>query len=285
MPDQDFIIKTASPAGVDLMVEWAAREGWNPGLSDAVCYSCVDPQGFLLGFLGDEPVASISVMKYGDAFGFLGYYIVKPEYRGRGYGLQIWNAGMQYLAGRKVGLDGVVAQQENYKKSGFKYAYPNIRYGYESTGGGESASREGIVKLSSLSRESIDAYNRPFFPVDRSGFFKAWMYQPGSTALGILREGKLVALGVIRKCHSGYKIGPLHADDGELAATLFEALASSVAAPATVYLDVPEINRGAMALVEKFQMTREFETARMYTGAPPEMPMERVFGGTSFEIG
>ena len=30
---------------------------------------------------------------------------------------------------RTVGLDGVVAQQENYKKSGFVLAYPNIRYG------------------------------------------------------------------------------------------------------------------------------------------------------------
>src|SRR5687768_3775329 len=120
MPDKDFIVKTATPAGIELMVEWAAREGWNPGPSDAACYSSVDPQGFLMGFLGEEPVASISVVKYGDAFGFLGYYIVKPEYRGRGYGLQIWNAGMQYLSGRNVGLDGVVAQQENYKKSGFK---------------------------------------------------------------------------------------------------------------------------------------------------------------------
>ena len=83
----------------------------------------------------------------------------------------------------------------------------------------------------------------------------------------------------------GASTGPLHADDPELAAILFEVLASSVAAPATVYLDVPEINAGAMLLVEGFHMTREFETARMYTGSQPEIPMDRVFGGTSFEIG
>lgn len=285
MSDKAFIIKTATRADVDLMVEWAAEEGWNPGPSDAACYSSVDPEGFLIGFLGEEPVASISVVKYGDVFGFLGFYIVKPEYRGRGYGLQIWNAGMQYLSGRNVGLDGVVAQQENYKKSGFKFAYPNIRYGYEGAGGGEPKHKEGIVKLTSLSDDVIDAYQDAFFPVSRSHFFKTWIHQPESSALGILREGKLVALGVIRKCRSGYKIGPLHADDQELAAILFEALASSVASPATVYLDVPEINPDAMALVKKFHMNREFETARMYTGGQPEMPLERVYGGTSFEIG
>lgn len=284
MSDKDFIVKTATRSDLDLMVEWAAQEGWNPGPSDAACYSSVDPQGFLMGFLGEDPVASISVVKYGDAFGFLGYYIVKPEYRGRGYGLQIWNAGMQYLSGRNVGLDGVVAQQENYKKSGFNYAYPNIRYGYESAGGG-SNQNEGVINLTSLSDEIIDAYMDPFFPVSRSRFFKKWINQPESSALGIFREGRLVALGVVRKCHSGYKIGPLHADDRGLASTLFEALVSSVPSPATVYLDVPEINPAAMALVEEFKMTRVFDTARMYTGTPPELSLDRVYGGTSFEIG
>ncbi|MEY4485034.1 MAG: hypothetical protein RL693_2486 [Verrucomicrobiota bacterium] len=48
---------------------------------------------------------------------------------------------------------------------------------------------------------------------------------------------------------------------------------------------MPKINAGAMALVDKFKMTRVFETARMYTGVPPEISLERVFGGTSFEIG
>jgi len=28
-----------------------------------------------------------------------------------------------------------------------------------------------------------------------------------------------------------------------------------------------------------------FETARMYTGAIPELPMDRLFGVTSFELG
>ena len=41
----------------------------------------------------------------------------------------IWNAAMDSLAGRNVGLDGVVAQQDNYRKSGFRLAYRNVRFG------------------------------------------------------------------------------------------------------------------------------------------------------------
>jgi ribosomal protein S18 acetylase RimI-like enzyme len=71
---------------VDLAIEWAAEEGWNPGINDADCFYSADKHGFLVGLLDNEPIATISVVKYGEHFGFLGLYIVKPKYRGRGYG-------------------------------------------------------------------------------------------------------------------------------------------------------------------------------------------------------
>lgn len=88
---------------IEMAIEWAAKEGWNPGLHDAECYFAADPNGFLMGLLGDKPIATISAVKYGESFGFLGLYMVKPEYRGKGYGIQIWNAGMRYLEGRSIG--------------------------------------------------------------------------------------------------------------------------------------------------------------------------------------
>ncbi len=164
----DYVIRTMKRSEIDLAVEWAAGEGWNPGLHDAGCYHAADPNGFLIGTLSGKPIATLSVVKYGETFGFLGFYIVSPEFRGQGYGLQIWNAGLNYLAGRNIGLDGVVDQQENYKKSGFKLAYRNVRY--EGTGGGEYPEETGIVDLAALPFETVDAYDRPFFPDKRTGF-------------------------------------------------------------------------------------------------------------------
>ena len=112
MKDKNYTIKTMDRAEVDIAIEWAAKEGWNPGIHDADCYFAADSSGFLIGMLGDEPIATISVMKYDESFGFLGFYIVKPEYRGKGYGIQIWNAGLKYLEGRNIGLDGVLVQQD-----------------------------------------------------------------------------------------------------------------------------------------------------------------------------
>src|SRR5215210_8936288 len=93
----DLVIRPGSRGELDLTVEWAANEGWNPGLSDAECFYAADPEGFLLAFRDGEPVASISVVRYGSDFGFLGLYIVRPNLRGRGYGYQLWRAGMAHL--------------------------------------------------------------------------------------------------------------------------------------------------------------------------------------------
>ena len=268
---------------VDIAIEWAAKEGWNPGILDAECFYSADPNGFLIGFLGDEPIATISVIKYGESFGFLGLYIAKPEYRGKGYGIEIWNAGLKYLEGRNVGLDGVVAQQNNYKKFGFKLAYRNIRY--EGRGGNNFPECSEIVKLSTLPVEAIDLYDRPFFPANRTQFIKSWINQSGCNALGIMQNSKLAGYGVIRECRSGYKIGPLFADSPELAEVLFLALKSRIKSAEPFYLDTPEVNSAAVAMAERYNMKVVFETARMYTRGNPDIPLNRLFSVTSFELG
>lgn len=267
---------------VDIAIQWAAQEGWNPGLHDADCYYAIDPTGFLMGFLGDEPIASISVLKYGQSFGFVGFYIVKPKYRGKGFGKQIWNAGMAYLAGRNVGLDGVVTQQDNYQKSGFKLAYRNIRF--EGVGGGE-VSGSGLLDLVDVPLAKIIEYDQPFFPDDRTEFIQCWAKLPQSHGLAAMNLDQITGYGVIRKCRSGYKVGPLFADDPATADALFRGLKAKVSSGDPVYLDTPANNEEAVALAERHGMTLSFETARMYTGAFPDLPIKRLFGVTSFEVG
>ena len=92
------------------------------------------PTGYFAGILDGEMVSSISAVSYGKDFGFIGFYIVKPGYRGQGYGLAVWKAAMRYLGNRTIGLDGVLAEEKTYEKSGFKTIYHNIRF--EGVGGG-----------------------------------------------------------------------------------------------------------------------------------------------------
>jgi hypothetical protein len=268
---------------IGIAVEWAAAEGWNPGVHDAPCFHAADPSGFLIGLLGDEPVATISVVKYASAFGFLGFYIVKPDWRGQGHGLAIWNAGMASLAGRNVGLDGVIAQQDNYRKSGFALAWRNVRH--EGLGGGQVEADPRIVPLSTLPFDVVRACDAPFFPADRSAFLRCWITQPGSTAVGFVEDGRLKGYAMLRPCRAGYKVGPLFADDASIAQQLFSVLKSRVGTQEKIYLDTPDANPQALALARRHGMSAVFETARMYTHGMPAVPMERFYGVTTFELG
>lgn len=284
MATGDYSIRTMTRGEIDLAVDWAGAEGWNPGLQDAVAFHAADPDGFYVGLLDGDPIATISAVRYGKSFGFVGFYIVKREQRGKGYGLRLWDAALATLRGRNVGLDGVVDQQANYRKSGFALAYRNIRY--QGTAGGEAHRDDGIVPLSTIAFADVVGYDRPFFPEDRGDFLRHWIALRGSTAIGIrAADGRLVGYAVMRPCRNGFKVGPLFADAPNLAERLFAHLASRAPAGAPVFLDIPEVNAAARDLVQRHGMTAAFETARMYTGRFPDLPIERLYGVTTFELG
>ena len=270
-----------------LALDWAAAEGWNPGLQDARPFHAADPAGFLMARLAGSPVAIISAVRYGDDFGFVGLYIARPDSRGQGYGWATWQAGMRCLEGRTVGLDGVIAQQDNYRKSGFELHHRNIRYQGLAAGPDAATVDRGqdIISLSELPFGLLNRYDLPFFPSGRADFLAEWIHQPGSRALGLLANGALTGYGVIRPCRTGYKIGPLFADHELGANALFAALSAAVAPTAPIFLDVPECTPAALRLAERHGMTPMFETARMYKGPAPAMSLARTYGITTFELG
>ncbi|MCI0705556.1 MAG: hypothetical protein L0241_31235 [Planctomycetia bacterium] len=123
------------------------------------------------------------------------------------------------------------------------------------------------------------------FPATREVFLRSWITQPESAALGVVREGKLAGIGVARRAVEGFKIGPLFANDIEVAETLLLGLAKEVGGP--VVIDVPETSAhpSAEILVRKHGLTEIFRCARMYTRGVPKTAREKVFGITSLELG
>ena len=281
----DLSIRMLPREDMGLILDWAAQEGWNPGIHDGECFHAADPEGFLLGERAGTPVSCISVVTYPENFAFLGFYIVQPAFRGRGYGLKTWLAGMRRLAGYNIGLDGVIAQQQHYTKSGFILAWRNIRYAGRAAGLPPADTRAGaLAPLSAVSFSALQAYDRRHFPASRPTFLSLWMTRPGTTTLTLMRDGHIAGYGVIRPCRTGFKIGPLFADDDEGAEALFLGLAGK-AGNSQVFIDPPEPNLAAIRLAERHEFKPVFETARMYTGPAPEIALREVYGITSFELG
>lgn len=287
-----FEITGASAADMELIRTWADEEGWNPGDSDRFAFAVADPSGFLVGRIDGEPVASISAVRYGASFGFIGFYIARPAVRGQGYGIRLWHAGMERLEGRLIGLDGVVDQQDNYRKSGFRSAWNNVRHEGvpqpDSAGGGAGADGDGagveVVDAASLPFGLLAAYDRRFFPAPRDAFLSAWTGLPGRTALAAVRDGRIEGLGVIRPCSGASRIGPLYASTPGIAALLLRRLAEHTPDGA-VAVDAPDANPAATALLAGLGLVPSFEAARMYTGPAPEVELPGMYGVTSLELG
>ncbi|MBP0932930.1 GNAT family N-acetyltransferase [Streptomyces goshikiensis] len=285
-----FEITGASAADMEMIRAWADEEGWNPGDTDRFAFAVADPEGFLVGRLDGEPAACISAVRYGAGFGFIGFYIARPAFRGRGYGIRLWQAGMERLDGRLVGLDGVVDQQDNYRKSGFRSAWNNVRHeGVPQGAALDAAGTDGadgveIVDAATLPFRQLAAYDRRFFPASRDAFLSAWTGLPGRTALAAVRGGRIEGLGVIRPCSSASRIGPLYAATPGVAAALLRRLAEH-APGGEVAVDVPDVNRAATALFTGLGLVPTFEAARMYTGPAPELDLAGLYGVTSLELG
>jgi hypothetical protein len=280
----DCTVRTMRRDEVQLAVDWAAQEGWNPGLHDAPCFHAADPEGFLIAEADGEPVGCISAVSYAGRFGFIGLYIVVPARRGQGIGLRLWKAGMTRLSGQVIGLDGVAAQQANYSRSGFTLAWRNVRFAGLARPVPEAPPRH-VVPLSAVNFTALCRMDRSVFPAPRDAFLHAWCAMPDSTGLAWLDGGELGGWGVIRRCREGHKIGPLVAAKSAIASALYAGLCGAVPAGDAVYLDVPMPNTNAVAMAEANGMSSVFETARMYAGPAPECDLNAVYGVTTFELG
>ncbi len=264
---------------VRVAVEWAAMEGWNPGLQDAATFYAADPSAFWGSFLDDELAACVSLTEYGSDYAFAGFFICRPDLRGKGLG---YTLGPETLAASRCasfGLDGVVDQQENYKRSGFVYEHANFRYG------GLVANTSDIGQTRTFGKEmetEVLSYDRKVFGLDRTRFLRAWLAQKDAI-IRVAGEGQVTGWGVARPCQEGTKIGPLFANDAETAAALLADLVAGTASPH--FLDVPKPNKEAIALARKAGLHPVFETARMYRGPAPRPDLNRTFGITSFEFG
>jgi hypothetical protein len=52
-----------------------------------------------------------------------------------------------------------------------------------------------------------------------------------------------------------------------------------------IFLDTPAVNPAALELARRHHLVATFETARMYRGSSPELPLQQLFGVTTFELG
>jgi GNAT superfamily N-acetyltransferase len=298
---------------LDELVEWAAAEGWNPGRHDAEAFWRTDPDGFVAVELDGALAAGGSIVSYGGLYGFMGFFIVRPDLRGRGIGRRLWHERKRLLRARlqpgaPIGMDGVFAMQHFYAAGGFSMEHRELRFEAASDrpmaaqlpaarssreppanaacleAPQDSANPTTVTRIGGDLAGDAIAYDALHFPAPRADFMRRWLTQPDALPIAALDSGAIAGIAVARPARTGMRIGPLFADSTRVAESLLMHILDECAG-APVHLDVPECNPAAIALAARFGMREIFGCAKMTLGAPPQLPWSRIFGVTSFELG
>jgi GNAT superfamily N-acetyltransferase len=260
-------IRTMRVSDLGTVLNWAAEEGWNPGHDDTNAFFAADPDGFFLAESDGEPIASISVVNHTEQFSFLGLYICRPAFRGRGIGLALWNHALHHAGARTIGLDGVPAQLANYEKSGFVSAGSTLRFEGELAG-----EPDGTIRtLKQADIPALTALDEAENGYRKERFLNAWLCS-GDTRMSVVLtpNAAIEGFATVRLCRKGAKIGPVIAADAVAALRLIKAAAAAID-QTYVIVDVPAENRLLVAELEHLDMQMTFPTARMYRGEPAVM--------------
>ncbi len=279
MPSE-VMIRPMTREEMDLALRWAAEEGWNPGIHDAEAFYQACPSGFFVADRGGEVVGTVSLVSYPGDMSFAGFLMVRPDMRGRGVGGLLIRHLLEAGNDRNIGGDGVPAMLPTYIGKGFKFAYWHHRF--QGVGGGNAVG--GPAELADTSFEELVRYDKSIFLAPREDFLRAFLRQEGTRTLVSIESGRIDGYGAIRPCQAGYRVGPLFADDRATAERILRALIATI--PGEPYfLDVPEPNAHGMALAHDLGLVDVSQAGRIYSKSVPDVPLVRVFGTASLELG
>lgn len=288
-------IRLLTSAELGQAMDLASKEGWNPGKYDASSYYAMDSKGFFGLFLDGELIGSISAVSYSNEFSFIGLFIVKPEYRSRGYGKMLWNAAMEKLSSHaSTGLNAVPAQISNYRRSGFEEFCLNERWERKVPPqrdlshliSSHAQNRNGLFNQLLEYDKSLGAFHKP-------NFLRKALTLPQTTgfvsfALDSNKKSKRVnGYGMVRPCEKGFRVGPVYSDDFESAKKLAELLLNTLPEGTEVILDIPDRNPFSRSFAEFFQLERatECDTEAMIKGINLKTSVERHYAAASLELG
>ena len=175
-----------------------------------------------------------------------------------------------------IGLDGVDAMVPFYAKGGFEQATRHRRFRYQGSDIPSMADHHH-VSLQDVPENDLARYDRQCFPAERLRFVRQWSQQNSATSLASYHDGNLQGFGVIRRCTSGWRVGPLFADNVAVANDLCDSLLVGTKG-LSVFIDVPDANQEGIHWVQQRGMEEVFGCERMYYGKAPEIDYSKIFG-------
>jgi GNAT superfamily N-acetyltransferase len=277
-------VRPMTIADLPLGMRLKAQAGWNQTEADWRRFLWLQPDGCFVAELDDIPVGTTVCFIFGPV-AWVAMVLVDQAVRGRGIGTALMRHALEFLDGRavrSVRLDATPLGRPIYEKLGFAAQYTLRRYA-----GIPADLNEGPLLTAALRPDDwpdVVSLDRQLTGASREALLHR-LQEEGADAFRVLRrEGRFLGYLTWRPVADAVMVGPCLAscstDGMDLLIDAFHRLAGR-----RIFVDVPEGNRLAVALLERSDLAFQRQLLRMTRGDPVHEDLELLWASSGPEKG
>ena len=280
-------IEALTPAHAEAVFPLSVEAGWNQTVADWR-FMLGAGQGFGLRDGLGRWVGSAIALPLGPALSWLCMVLVARDQRRRGVGTQLLHSASAAVraGGALAGLDATQAGRAVYLRLGFSDLYSISRWRLD--GGGTPAPAPAGCAIRHLPADrlpAVIAFDEPRSRMRRGHVLRYLFTSAPDLAYVAERDGRVVGYALGRPGRTATQIGPVVADDSEVALSLVTHGAASV--EPGILLDGPDRHRELSAWLRARGAVRERGFVRMILGEgdPALADAGRLYALAGAELG
>lgn len=266
---EHFSIRPFKHEDIDFAYKLDVMEQWDDTRNDIKRMFNYEPNGCFIAETKSEPVGHVFSISYG-RLGWIGFLIVKAEYRRRGIGTLLTKRAMNYLLSCKVEtikLEAVSAIADLYRKLGFVDEYASLRFiGVSRKVTSLSSHRINPLKIEGI--KQLTKFDAEYFGANRTKVLHR-LYQDNPQLCFVSRmDSRIADYIMFRNTKSGYRIGPLvcNPESPQVARKLLVECMETIGYNVKLSVGVPAMNKAATKILQDFDFKQYSKSIRMHFG-------------------
>jgi len=244
-------IQILKESELPLLLHYATLENWDIEEAHTIALFKTHPDDFFIAYEEKKLIGFIVALKESERFGFISSLLVLEEFRGLGFGGELFEFGLKHLRGCQIALDSVVGKEQFYEAYGFTSYFDVTHYRFEV--GSVTLPQNSFLIKSEIDKELIS----------QSNYLNILLQDKDVLFRSVVKESKLSAYAFAFHYKDGYKI-TIEAEDINEALTLFFSIAEGVKKGSYIYLQVTKLSPLLEALVAALKMSEDTKSIRMY---------------------
>jgi len=276
----NITVRRFEQADLDFAYEMLLAEEWNDRREDAERMLGYEPEGCFVAEVDQERVGHIFSVGYG-TLAWIGYVIVKAEYRNRGIATLMMRKTLDYLRCKyvqTVKLEAVPEIADLYRNLGFIDEYDSLRF----SGTTKRHDLPKNSKVKSVVRSQIPKiakFDANYFGADRTKVLSKLFDDFPDLCFVAGGDSDLEGFALCRKAESGYKLGPwgCKPENLDAAEQLLAACLSATEPNSRIFIGTPAPNQAATNMLKGYGFELYSRSIRMYLGKRANERIEGIF--------